>query len=160
MLAPVRKASVHGMRSFLCRVSAAILVGSVAVGCATGGDASIDVEDAGSSGSDTGSGDDAARPTNDSGMAPIDAAAPVDASDDVNAMNDAGNPAIDAFVLPQDGGADQDAAPQVNCDTSTQAKQQKYLAEYLIAANQTPQPLCSNGCTASQCCFQVLCVAQ
>jgi hypothetical protein len=153
------------MCNFLRRSLGAIVLTMTALACATGGDASTAdqfASDAGDPTGETGSAVDGGMSAGDSGSR-FDAGVVVDSgvAIDSGVSVDSGTAANDVFVPPpQDGGAGQDSATQAgNCDTSTQASQQKYLAEYLIAAaSQNPKPC--GTCSTSECCFQILCVPQ
>ena len=153
------------MCSFPGRALATIVLTAAVFACATGGDASVDTgagADAGRVSGDGGSAADAGLSTERDSGSSVDSGFAIDSgvTSDTGAPTDSGNPPSDAFVPPQDSGLGQDSATQqINCDTSTQANQQKYLAEYLVAAaSQNPKPC--GTCSAGECCFQILCVAQ
>jgi hypothetical protein len=147
------------MRSILSCASGVIVAALLAVACANGSDSSTDdgTSAAPGDGSGAATNDDAATgsPSNggyDSGASAYDSAP---ADDGASASNDSAIP--DSGAVPADSAPAQDSGT-VNtpaCDMS----QTKYQIEYTAAGFQSNPPMCASGCTASQCCALIFCVA-
>jgi hypothetical protein len=164
------------MRVLLVRVMVAVSAAGLVMACASGGDGDDPLalmmtsqDDSGTPGTDSGSPKTAPPSGRDSGTTPPpgddsgktsppdDASAPGDSS--VPTM-DASTPTMDASVPTKDASAPPPPPPEDSgsdeCDTSNPI----YAIEAAAEVADGDEQLCITGCSASQCCYELLCVAK